>query len=190
MRKLRTAVLAGAGSLLVATAAMAATDELHRMKVALPDGSVAHIEYVGDVAPTVTVQPVAMDRIAFLDPFAGMAPFFADLDRVAALMDQQSRAMLRQAAEMQREAASGAVPGQILVTSNLPAGSYHYSYVSSTTSNGCTQTVAWQSDGKSAQPQITRASSGDCGNVQRGQAIVPTSASQPEQAAQPSGKTV
>jgi hypothetical protein len=184
------AVLAGAGSLLVATAAVAATDEFHRMQVALPDGSVAHIEYVGDVAPTITVQPVAVDRIAFFDPFAGMAPAFADLDRVSALMERQSQAMLRQVAEMQRAGASGAMPGQVFATSNLPAGSYHYSYVSSTTSNGCTQTVAWQSDGKSAQPHMTRASSGDCGNVERGQAIVPVSAPQPEQAAQPRGKTI
>jgi hypothetical protein len=182
MRKLRTAVLATAGTLLAATGAMAATAELHSMTVDLPDGAVAHIRYAGDLAPQVTVLPADARTIALVDPFAGMDAAFADLERVSAMMRQQSLAMVRRAAQLQRDAAPDAMPGTIAVSSDLPAGSYHYSFVStSTTSNGnCTRTVEWRSDGSDRQPQVTRASSGDCDSVQRGQTIVPAAAQQPQ----------
>jgi hypothetical protein len=181
MRKLRTVVLATAGTLLVATAALAATTKMHSMRVALPDGSVAHVEYAGDVAPTVNVEPAG--TMAAADPFA-------DMDAVFAAMQQQSLAMMQRAAQMERQAASGAAPGQITVSSNLPAGSYHYSFVSTTTSgNGCTQTVEYRSDGSRDQPQVTRASSGDCDSVGRGEAIVPAAATQP-QAGTADGRTI
>jgi hypothetical protein len=149
----RAAILAGAAALLVAGAAEAATAELHRINVALPDGSVAKIEYQGDVAPQVTVVPV--------DPFAGF-------EQIAAMMEMQRQAMLQQIAALQEAAAQGvnAAPGQTLVaTGKLPAG-VSYSYFSSTTdANGCTQTVQYSSDGSGEQPKVTRASAGNCDAV-------------------------
>jgi hypothetical protein len=176
MSKLRTAVLAGGATLLFAGAAAAATAELHTMNVALPDGSVAHISYSGDVAPTVAIEPVDARAMAYADPFAAM-------EREMALMEQRHADMMRQVAAMQRQAAASAQPGQILVTSNLPAGtSYSYTMVSSSNGSGaCTQTVQWRSDGAGKAPQVTRASSGDCGAVKSGEGdkAIPVSAPAP-----------
>jgi hypothetical protein len=139
------------------------------MNVALPDGSVAQIEYAGDVAPKVSVAPAAAVPIAFADPFA-------EFDRMAAYMEAQHQAMMQQAAA---RAAPGA-PDQVTVVGNLPAGT-HFTYVSSTTdANGCTQTVQYSSDGSSAQPRVTRTSAGSCDKA-TSDAPVPASApKQPE----------
>lgn len=71
MRKIRTAVLAGVAAIAAAGAAMAASQDTHVMKVALPDGSVARIEYKGDVAPKVVVAPARSlpVPISFVGPF-------------------------------------------------------------------------------------------------------------------------
>lgn len=185
MRKLHAALLAAGGLALAAGAAHAA-GKLKTMNVALPDGSVAQIAYQGDVAPQVSVVPVAAD-----DPFA-------EMERMSAMMQARQEAMMRQVAEMQQHAQqqvlaaqqSGAVagqslaghssagqPGQIVVSTNLPAGSYSYSMVSTTTSgNGCTQTVEWRSDGSAKEPQVTRTSAGDCTAVQKNAPAIPAAA--------------
>jgi hypothetical protein len=150
MRLTRTTILAGGAALLVAGTAAAAAEKLHTMNVDLPDGSVAQIEYAGDVAPKVAVAPVA-----YADPFL-------QLDRVAEYMEAQHQAMMQQFAAMEQTAAraGAAQPGQMTLTGNLPAGS-HFTYVSSTTDGrGCTQTVEYSSDGSSAQPKVTRTSAG------------------------------
>jgi hypothetical protein len=160
MRFTRTTILAGAASLLVAGTAAAAADALHKMDVALPDGSVAQIEYAGDVAPTVTVVPAdlrAPVAIAY-DPFAGF-------DRIMAAMEARHQAMMLRMAAMQKaasEAADSGQPGQFVAVGALPAG-VQYSYVSSTTdANGCTHTVEYSSAGGSEAPKVTRASAGNC----------------------------
>jgi len=193
MRKLRIVVLGAAGTLLVATAAVAATDKMHCMKVGLPDGSVAHIQYVGDVAPKITVEPVTAESVDYRPangrPLVMMNPF-ADFERISAMMERQSQAMMRHVAELQRQAESGVAPGQVMVSSNLPAGSYSYSVVSSTTQNGnCVQTVEWRSDGSSQEPKMTRASSGDCDGAKMNQPVVQAAASQPQPKAS-DGKTI
>ncbi|MBV8915243.1 MAG: hypothetical protein JOZ05_19670, partial [Acetobacteraceae bacterium] len=151
--------LAGGAALLALGTAAVAADKLHRMQVALPDGSVAQIEYAGNVAPKVVVQPADAATLAAFDPFAGF-------DQIAAQLEAQQQAMMRQMVAMQQAAAqaANAAPGQTLVA-NMPAG-VHYSYVSTTTdANGCTRTVQYSSDGSSAQPQVTQASSGNCDSV-------------------------
>src|SRR3546814_16782026 len=58
MRKLlRTAVLAGAAAIATAGTAIAAANHNRVMTIDLPDGSLARIEYHGDMAPKVTVEP-------------------------------------------------------------------------------------------------------------------------------------
>lgn len=174
--KLQTMLLAGAASVLLAGAALAATGAGKTMQVVLQDGSVAQIEYVGDVAPTVTLvqapqQAAALDR-------------FAELDRMAAAMEQQHRAMMQQMAELQRQAGEAASqPGQVVVSGTMPAGSsYQYTVVSSSSGQGgsCTQTIEWRSDGTAKEPQITRASSGDCDAVKPNDKPVPASSPQAE----------
>jgi len=77
MRLPRTKYLYAAAALALvgAGAAQAATEKLHAMKVAAPDGSVVHVQYTGDVAPRVEVVPVeaVMPADAVVDPFAQMA---------------------------------------------------------------------------------------------------------------------
>jgi hypothetical protein len=176
MRLTRTTILAGGAALLVAGTAAAAAEKLHKMEVALPDGSTAQIEYAGDVAPKVTVEPIEAQqaRIAF-DPFA-------ELDRVAYEMQARHAAMLAQIAALQQAATEGAIaaPGGVTLAGNLPAGA-HVSYYSSTTdASGCTQTVQYSSDGSGAEPRVTRASAGNCDSAARDAGPTPTAAPAPE----------
>jgi hypothetical protein len=170
MRLTRTTILAGGAALLVAGTAAAAAEKLHTMNVDLPDGSVAQIEYAGDVAPKVAVAPVA-----YADPFL-------QLDRVAAYMEAQHQAMMQQFAAMEQTAARAgtAQPGQMTLTGNLPAGS-HFTYVSSTTDGrGCTQTVEYSSDGSSAQPKVTRTSAGSCDKATNDAPVAASATKAPE----------
>ena len=159
MRFTRATILAGGAALLLAGTAAVAADKLHHMQVALPDGSVAQIDYAGNVAPKVVVEPADAASLVAFDPFAGF-------DRIAAQMEAQQQAMMQQIAAMQQAAAQAAhaAPGQTLVA-DVPAG-VHYSYYSSTTdANGCTRTVQYSSDGSRAQPKVTEASSGNCDSI-------------------------
>lgn len=177
MRKLHAALLAAGGVALVAGTAYAA-GKLNTMDVALPDGSVAQISYAGDVAPRVEIVPVE----AAADPFV-------EMQRMSAMMQARHEAMMRQVAEMQQRAQqqilaaqrAGAArtggPGQIVVSTNAPAGSYAYTMVSTTSSgNGCTQTVEYRSDGSGAEPKVTRTSAGDCSAVQKNAPAIPAAA--------------
>ncbi len=72
-------LLAGAAALAVASVAIAA-DRTHVVNVAMPDGSIAQIHYVGDVVPKVVVAPATdMMPVAFFD----QSPF-AMFDRISA----------------------------------------------------------------------------------------------------------
>jgi hypothetical protein len=175
MRFVRTTILAGGGALLLAGTAAAAAGKLHTMHVALPDGSVAEIEYSGDVAPRVSVQPVEAVPVAFVDPFA-------ELEQMAAYMEAQHQAMMQQVAAIEQAAAqAGAgVPGQVTVAGTLPAG-VHYTYVSSATdANGCTQTVEYSSDGSNRQPKVTRTSAGSCDSARSDAPVAASAPQQPE----------
>lgn len=162
MRKAHTIILAGAAALLVGSAAVAATAKLHHMNVRLPDGAVAQIEYVGDVAPKVTIAPApGMRQVAVIDPFAQM-------DQVMASMQARHRAMMAQMAAMQRAAADApqapSEPGQQLTAAGDAPRGTGYSMVSvssSTDANGCTHTVETRSNGAGA-PQVINTSSGTC----------------------------
>src|SRR4051794_4814875 len=100
MRKAVGFVLAGTGAAALAAGAVAASRNTHVMNVALPDGLTARVEYVGDVAPRVTVVPGQVPA----DPFALF-------DRSAFDMQRQIDAMMRQVSEMARQPLAGAPPG-------------------------------------------------------------------------------
>jgi len=170
MPKLRTLALTCGASLLFAGAAVAA-EALRTMEVDLPDGSVAHVTYTGDVAPRVAIAPMEASPVLAYDPFLAM-------EREFAAMRQRHAQMLQRVAELQRDAATSAQSGRITVSGDLPAASsYSYTVVSSSNGrNTCTQTVQWSSDGSSAAPKVTRASSGDCDAIQMNERPVPASA--------------
>ena len=156
MRKLRTTILASVAALIAAGAAQAATAETRRMNVALPDGSIAQIEYTGEVAPRVSVVPARAHTVIAFDPFAGF-------ERIMAEMEARHRAIMLQMAALERAAAQAAAsePRQFTLVGDLPAG-VSFTYVSSTTdANGCTRTVEYRSRGSGAEPKITRASAGN-----------------------------
>lgn len=179
MRTIRMAVLAGGATMLLAGAAMAASHDMHVMKVALPDGSEAQITYQGDVAPRIRIAGGPSTPVAFapLDDFA-FAPF-AEMDRVAAMMDRQADLAMQQAAMMQRAAQAGAAPLTLAGAKSAP-GMMSYSYVSTTTSEGgCTRTVTWSSDGTNAQPKMTKASAGTCAGTSDGDAAKTVKAAAP-----------
>jgi hypothetical protein len=130
------------------------------MDVPLPDGSVAHIEYVGDVAPKVTVAPHPMTEAA-ADAWGMPFPSFAGFDRMMQEMQRQSQEMIRRAQEMSHGPA-GAAP-YIASFGNLPAGQTSTTVVS--ISNGgqtCTRTTEVVSQGVGKPPKVTTNVSGQC----------------------------
>ena len=161
MRKIRTAVFAGIAALTAAGTAVAATADTRVMNVGLPDGSVARIEYHGDVAPKVTLAPAAkLVPVRWIDPFEA-APF-AMFDRIAAAMHRQTEMMMQQVGAMQH------VPnalGKIDLAGfgTLPAGTMSYSFSSTSTDNGtCSRSVQVTSLGSGQQPKVVSKTSGDC----------------------------
>lgn len=162
MRKIRTAVLAGVTAVAAIGTALAASHGSHVMNVGLPDGTVARIEYEGDVAPKVMVAPASsVTPIAWLDPFEP-APF-ALFDRIAADMDRQSDLMMRQVRALPLQAMADDGKIDLAALRSLPPGTVSYSFVS--TANGgstCSRSVQVTSLGSGQQPKVVSKSSGDC----------------------------
>jgi hypothetical protein len=152
MRKAYGLVLAGLGAA-IAGAAVAASRDFHIMNVPLPDGSTARVEYVGNVAPKVTVVPAPIGA-------------FGMFDRGMSDMQRQIDAMMRQVNAMAKAPVAG-VPGfNVAAYGNAPAGSQSVTVVS--TSNGaktCTRTTEVTSQGAGKPPKVVTNVSGDCGSV-------------------------
>jgi|GEM_PF-355839 len=169
MRFIRTAIIAGAASAALAGAALAARDDAKVMLIALPDGSVQHVQYQADAPPQLVLvhAPAPVD---FLDAAFGPHSLFAEMDHMSAMMAARADAMMRQAAAMQARTPAAQAPatGNGIVMTNAqgtPVGVMQYSYVSSTTSaDGCTRTISYSSDGAASaqQPRVIRTSSGSC----------------------------
>jgi hypothetical protein len=157
MRIAHAAILAGLTTAALSGAAVAASRDTHLLTVPLPDGSVARIEYVGKVAPTVKIEPAAPFAADFAVP---LMPSFAHIDRMIAEMQRQADAMVRQADRM---ASQGKATATYANYGSMPAGSSSYTMV--TTSDGsksCTRTVEVTSQGAGKAPKVVSNSSGDC----------------------------
>ncbi|MBO9375347.1 hypothetical protein GG804_01060 [Sphingomonas histidinilytica] len=175
MRLVRTAIIAGVATAALAGAAFAAGDDNKVMLIAMPDGSVQHVRYQGNVAPQV-VLVAAPAPVSLFDAAFGPDSAFAEMERISAMMEARTQAMMQQAAAMRAQMpATPAERGPGIVMTNAqgqPVGVMHYSFVSSTTSaDGCTRTVSYSSDGAPAagqgadQPRVIRTSSGSCGSA-------------------------
>jgi hypothetical protein len=151
MRKAFGLVLAGAGAAALAGAAVAASRDAHMMNVPLPDGSTAKVEYVGDVAPKVTVIP------------APAAAPFGMFDRSMFDMQRQIDVMMHQIDNVAR-VPMAAVPGlNVAAYGNALSGAQSVTIVS--TSNGartCTRTTDVTSQGVGKPPKVVTNVSGDC----------------------------
>jgi hypothetical protein len=157
MRKAFGLVLAGLGAATIAGAAVAARQDAHVMNVPLPDGSTARVEYVGDVAPKVTVVPGAV------------APFGL-FDRSMFDMQRQIDSMMRQVDAMTRAplAVAGSPGMNVAAYGDAPAGAQSVTVVS--TSDGsktCTRTTEVTSQGAGKAPKVVTNVSGDCGPAER-----------------------
>jgi hypothetical protein len=158
MKKL-PAFLIGGLAVAVAGAAYAVAPKTHVISVPLPDGSVARVEYVGDVAPKVTVAPPAMPGDFWA---TGALPQFGSFDRMIEQMNRETAAMMRQVQEMSRQPI-GAPGMNVASYGNLPAGANSVSVV--TVSNGgssCTRTTEVVSQGAGKPPKVTSNVSGNC----------------------------
>jgi len=158
MKKLPAFVIGGL-AVAAAGAAFGAAPKSHVMNVPLPDGSVARVEYVGDVAPKVTVAPPAMPG-GFWS--MGGLPQFGSFDGMIEQMNRETAAMMRQVQEMSRRPL-GAPGMNVASYGNLPAGANSVSVV--TVSNGgasCTRTTQVVSQGAGKPPKVTTNVSGNC----------------------------
>ena len=157
MKGLYKVALAAAATALAGTA-IAADRNSHVMTVSLPDGAVAHVQYVGDVPPKVTVDPAPLAPGFWA---SGMLPSFANFDRMIQQMDRETQAMMRQ---VQNMPLAGGVPGlNVASYGNMPAGANSVSIVS--VSNGgatCTRRTEVVSQGAGKPPKVTSSVSGNC----------------------------
>jgi hypothetical protein len=156
VRKLPAFVLGGVAAAALAGAASAAAPNTHVMNVPLPDGSVARVEYTGNVAPKVTIAPRPIADAAM--PF----PSFAGFDRMIQEMQRQSQEMIRQAQQIAHRPA-GTAP-YIAGYDNLPAGETSTTVVSVSNGGGtCTRTTEVVSQGSGKPPKVTSNVAGQCG---------------------------
>jgi hypothetical protein len=153
MRKANAIVLAGLGAVGIAGAAVAASRDTHTMNVPLPDGSTARVEYVGNVAPKVTVVPAPVAQ-------------FGLFDRSMFDMERQIDAMMKQVDAMTKMPIAGTPGLNVAAYGNAPGGTQSVTVVS--TSNGaktCTRTTEVTSQGAGKPPKVVTNVSGDCGSA-------------------------
>jgi len=162
MRKLRTAVLTGIAVLAAGGIGFAAGRDAHEMKVDLPDGSIARIEYKGDVTPKVSFgQPAPAVPVAF--PGALDASPFETFDRIAADMERQTAAMVHEVGALQAMPSLGDGKADLAALSKLPPGTMHYQFVSiSDGRRTCDRRIDVTAYGPDQKPKIVSTSSGDC----------------------------
>jgi hypothetical protein len=161
VRKLPALAFASVAAAALAGTAIAASPKTHVMNVPLPDGSVARVEYVGDVAPKVTVAPRAMAAMGDWGPQAMPFPSFAGFDRMIEQMQRQSQEMMRRAQEMSRHP-GGAAP-YIASYGDMPAGETSTTVVTiSNNGQTCTRSTEVVSQGPGKPPKVTSNASGHC----------------------------
>lgn len=157
----------------LAGAAAAAAPATYVMNVALPDGSVARVVYAGDVAPRVTIAPVAPIAVQpFAVPAGVPIPAFAGMFEQ---MDREMAATMRQIDMMARQPMAAGAPGASFASyGNVPAGASSYSVVT-VSENGrqCSRSTQVIGQGAGKAPKVLSKVSGDCGQAQRDAPAVP-----------------
>lgn len=154
IRKLAPFALAGIAVALAGTA-YAASSNIHVMNVSLPDGSIARVEYVGNVAPKVTVAPATIAPDLWT---AGSIPSLAGFDRMFQQIDLQMRELER----MARQPVGGSNMN-VASYGSLPAGANSVSVVSYTNGGStCTRTTEVVSQGRGKPAKVTSNVTGNC----------------------------
>ena len=172
MKKLPAFAILGLCIAAATGAAAAATRNSHVLEVSLPDGAIAHVEYVGNVAPKVTIEPAtaADDEWAPLQSFAGF-------NRMIDEMNRQSAAMMHEAQQLERASVGGSAAPYFASFGNSPAGMRSTSIVSYSNGSGtCTRTTEAISQGPGKAPKIRSSLTGHCGTSANPVRPVPSSA--------------
>jgi hypothetical protein len=172
MRKPVKLALAGVAAAAIAGSAAAGTADRHEMRVALPGGGTAHIQYYGKIAPNVTIAPGPLAPFGI--GWAPMAfPDFHALDSMIARFERLHRQMLRHGRRRPGAVANVASFG------DLPAGASSVTIVSVSNGSGtCTRTTRTVSKGQSKPPKVETSFSGNCSEAPLGPA--PAAAKHPE----------
>lgn len=155
MRKALRLTLAGLCGLLVAGTAAAASQRTQVMNVPLPDGSTARIEYVGEVAPKVTVNP---------SPLLVRFPEIGPIHRSMFDMQRRIEAMIRNMRDLAPSSVLAAPTVNVAGYGDMPAGTSSVTIV--TTSDGtktCTRRTEVTSQGPGRAPKVESSVSGHCG---------------------------
>ncbi len=167
MQTIRKTLLASAAAVALAGAAGLAAAQItntHVVDVRLPDGYFAHIRYVGDTPPTVSVAPapVALSLLTpAADPFDSSSPSAA-MTQMPSALDRQVTAMLQEASVLSGLAFSSPALMQVDV-GKLPTGAQGVSTVSTISGNSvCTRSVEFKSLGDGERPQVVTRTSGNC----------------------------
>ena len=165
MRKLAKLALATAIAAGIGGTAVAAARSTHVMTVPLPDGSVARVEYVGDVAPRVTFGPLAPVAFPQLGIPAGLGdPAFGGLFEQ---MDRQIAATMHQIDQLARQPiAAGATGANLASYGSLPPGTTSYSMVTvSENGHQCSRSTQVIGQGPGKPPKIVSKVSGNCASA-------------------------
>lgn len=161
MRTVRKILLAGIAAIaLVGSAGMALANgpALHTMKIHLPDGGIAQIQYSGNVPPKVT-----FDTEPFMADFYGPESPFATLDRISAQMNQEMSSLVRETDVMAAPLWNREPMFDIDLKNALP-GVIQYSTVTTMSGDGhvCTRSIEMTSTGKDVRSRTVSHISGDC----------------------------
>ncbi|WP_404710407.1 hypothetical protein [Sphingomonas sp. MMS24-J13] len=156
------------------------------MKFDLPDGLVARIEYQGDVAPRVTLAPTSTVMPVGLFDLFDSAPLAA-FDRIAAEMDRQTDAMLREVHMLQAAPLPGSGGLDLAALGKLPPGTVQYRFVSTSDGSGTCDRSVVTSYGPDQRAKVVSRSSGDCQPMDR--TTAPAGLDAPVHPAAPGGLT-
>ena len=173
MRTLSKLGLAAVCAVGLAGTAAAAARSTHVINVALPDGSVARVEYVGDVAPKVIVAPAS--PVAWSGFAAPVGLRLAGFDDMFARMDREMAETMREIDQLARQPlAAGAHGVNLAAYGSAPAGTSSYS-VMTVSENGrqCSRSTQVIGQGAGKAPKVVSKLSGDCGPVPSAAPTVP-----------------
>jgi hypothetical protein len=158
--KLAAFAFAGVAAVALVGTAMAAGPKTHKLDIPLPDGSIAHVEYVGEIAPRVTIAPRHFADVP--SPWALPVTSYGGFEKIIDEMNRRMDDMMREAHSAVRQP-MGTVP-YVASFGKVPPGETATTIV--TVSNGtgtCTRTTHVESQGKSGPPKVTSNLTGQCG---------------------------
>ena len=162
MRTARNVLTAGVIAIAMAGSAgmaLANGPAVHTMAVQLPDGGTVQIQYTGNVAPKVFLEPspLAAEFFEPTSPFVAMDRISAEMDRLSALMHHADLMA------MPFPSLDPIVEGDLR---SAAPGFAEYSLVSTVSENGdvCTRTTEVTGTGNGQRPKMISHKWGSCGS--------------------------